>query len=270
MWLLEKEIKHPENDLKIRDALNKLNVPYFEIDKRAFETIKLEDLPTFNFDFVYGSVNILKDLLDKISGIYFNEDNFNYKSWAKHYKENLFNSPNESQITTVKDINMISFEDNKDYFIRPVKDLKSFSGQVVNKKELEVFIHEIKNSKYTDLNENIEIVIAPAYKIEKEWRCFVVDGKVSTASQYKNNGALEISRKNIPEEMIAFAEDMSKVWSPEKIFTLDICLSNKKFYIVEAQCSNTSGFYDCDIEKLVYDINEVCKYEKKPSRILRF
>ena len=38
-----------------------------------------------NFYFVYASTNIIEELKDKVSGIYFNENNFNYKSWAKHY-----------------------------------------------------------------------------------------------------------------------------------------------------------------------------------------
>lgn len=270
MWLLEKEIKHPENDMKIRHALNALGVEYVEIDKRPFERLDANTLDDREFDFVYGSTNLIEDLMGEVSGIYFNEDNFNYKTWSDHYGNHLFNDPKESQIMTIGNAHDETMEENKLYFMRPVKDLKSFSGTVVNKKEFMTFIEEVKSGSYTALNNDVEIVIAPAYKIEKEWRCFMVDGEVATASQYRNNGNLEITRGNIPEEMKEFAKSMSQIWSPEKVFTLDVGLSKNTFYIIEAQCANTSGFYDCDIEALVNYINKVPKNEKRSGHIPRF
>lgn len=33
MWLLEKTIKHPQNDIKLRNVLNSLNIDFIEIIK---------------------------------------------------------------------------------------------------------------------------------------------------------------------------------------------------------------------------------------------
>lgn len=270
MWLLEKEIKHPENDIKIRHALKSLGVEYVEISKRPFERLDANTLDTREFDFVYGSTNLIEDLMGEVSGIYFNEDNFNYKTWADNYGSHLFNDPKESQIMTIGNAHNAIIEQDRLYFMRPVKDLKSFSGTVVDKKEFTSFIEEVNTGKYTALNNDIEIVLAPAYKIDKEWRCFMVDGEVAAASQYRNNGNLEISRANIPEEMKVFAKSMAKIWSPERVFTLDVGLSKNTFYVIEAQCANTSGFYDCDIESLVNHINKVPKNEKRTGHIPGF
>lgn len=270
MWLLEKEIKHPENDVKLRNALKELGIEFIEIEKRSFEAINYDNIKDMNFDFVYASTNIIEELKDKVSGIYFNENNFNYKSWAKHYGSYLFNDPNETKIVKIKEIDFSCINENDNYFLRPVKDLKSFSGTVVNKKELLIFSNEIKEGKYTYLNDNVEVVIAPAYKIEKEWRCFMANGKVAAASQYKENGKLLISNKLLPKEMIKFAENMAAIWSPDIIFTLDIGMANQKYYIIEAQCSNSSGFYDCNMIELVKSISEAVKNERRFSRIPRF
>lgn len=270
MWLLEKEIKHPENDLKLRNALKELNIDFLEIEKRSFEKIDYKSFTSKDFDFVYASTNIIEELMGKVSGIYFNEENFNYKSWAENYGSYLFNDPKESYIFKIKNVDLSLLNDNDDYFLRPVKDLKSFSGTVVTKNEFQIFVNEIKDGKYSSLDIDVEVVIAPAYKIEKEWRCFMVNGKIASASQYKENGVLVISNKNIPEEMLNFAEKMADIWSPEKIFTLDIALSNNNYYVIEAQCSNSSGFYDCDMVKLVQSINEAVKNEKRVSYIPRF
>lgn len=257
MWLLEKTIKHPQNDIKLRNALNSLNIDFIEVDKKPFIPLDIKEIKNTHFDFVYASTNTIKDLGENFPGVYFNLDNFNYKSWIKFYGDNVFNSPSESNISTIKFLNLSLLDDNKMYFIRPVDDLKSFSGTVVSKKELTIFINEVNNGKYSQLDEYTEIIIAPAYKIEKEWRCFIVDKKVATASLYKKHGSLCISNKDIPETMILFAEEMSKLWEPAKIFTLDIGLANNKYYIIEAQCSNSSGFYECDVLKLVQSIKNL-------------
>jgi len=52
--------------------------------------------------------------------------------------------------------------------------------------------------------------------------------------------------------------------------SLDVGLSKNTFYVIEAQCANTSGFYDCDIEELVNHINKVPKNEKRAGIISRF
>lgn len=259
MWLIEKELKHPVNDLKLRQALKNLNIDFKEVIKRPFESIDVSKWPNKDFDFVYVSTNLLLDLKDKIKGIYFNEKNFSYKAWSLNYGDKLFNNPEESIVSTFENINISFLNDENYYFVRPVKDLKSFSGTVISVSELILFINEVNQNKYTDLNNQVEIIIAPSYNIEKEWRCFIVNGKVSTASLYKNNGNLAISRNDIPDEMVLFAENIAKIWSPAKVFTLDIGLSGGSYYIIEAQCANTSGFYDCDINKLVSDINSISK-----------
>jgi len=66
------------------------------------------------------------------------------------------------------------------------------------------------------------------------------------------------------------AENMAKVWSPDTIFTLDIGMANQKYYIIEAQCSNSSGFYDCNMIELVKNISEAVKNERRVSSIPRF
>lgn len=78
MWLLERTIKHPENDIKLRNALSQLNIDFMEIEKRPFEKTSYEKFKDIHFDFVYASTNVIEDLNGQCSGIYFNEENFNY------------------------------------------------------------------------------------------------------------------------------------------------------------------------------------------------
>lgn len=259
MWLLEKEIKHHDNDMKLREALNYLGIGFIEIEKKPFENIDYDHIKNNHFDFVYASTNVIEELKDKVSGIYFNESNFNYHSWAKNYGDYLFNNPKETKIFKIKDFVPSLFNEKDFYFIRPVKDLKSFSGSILKKEDLIYFLNEVKLNKYTNLNEELEITISPAYNIDHEWRCFIVNKKVACVSQYKKNGVLFISNKDIPASLIEFSEKIAEIWSPDFIFTLDIGISGDKYYIIEAQCSNSSGFYDCDMIQLVKSINEAVK-----------
>lgn len=267
MWLLERTIKHPENDIKLRNALSQLNIDFMEIEKRPFEKTSYEKFKDIHFDFVYASTNVIEDLNGQCSGIYFNEENFNYHSWAKYYGDYLFNNPNESKIIRVQNFNSLSLNNEEYFFVRPVKDLKSFSGTVMKKNDIICFFNDIINKKYINLDGNTEVLISPAYNIDKEWRCFIVNKKVVCVSQYKQNGRLYIKSENIPDSLIDYSEKVSNIWSPDLIFTLDVGISKGKYYIIEAQCSNSSGFYDCDLIQLIKSISEASKNEKRTGFI---
>ena len=43
-WLLEKTIKHPQNDIKLRNALNSLNIDFIEVDKKPFVPLDITEI----------------------------------------------------------------------------------------------------------------------------------------------------------------------------------------------------------------------------------
>lgn len=88
----------------------------------------------------------------------------------------------------------------------------------------------------------------------------MVDGKVSSFSQYKNCGKLEINNE-MPHEIIAFAENCAEYLDPIPAYTMDICevdYGYKYVYrVVECNSFNSADFYDCSVEKIIDDVNKM-------------
>jgi len=154
--------------------------------------------------------------------------------------------------TTLKDFSNDGYNDDELFFIRPVSDLKEFNGGVMSFKDIRSWESKI-NCHNLDLG-SIPIVIGEAFGISHEWRLFLVDGKVSSGSQYRTYYVLNID-ENVPKNVISFAEAQAKVYSPADVFVMDIGKSNNNLYIIEIGCFNSAGFYGSDIEKIVFDVS---------------
>ena len=94
------------------------------------------------------------------------------------------------------------------------------------------------------------IQIALPKKILKEFRFWVVNGRVVTGSQYMignrvvlnsivDNGAVDFAQKMVDQFQIADA------------FVIDIAMTNDGYRIVECGCINCAGFYKADMQKLI-------------------
>ena len=105
---------------------------------------------------------------------------------------------------------------------------------------------------------NTRIIVGTPFNISHEWRCFMVGGKVSSASQYRKDKVLSISA-GAPPEVIEFAESMANLWSPSDVFVMDVARCGQELYTLENNCFNSSGFYACDIEKIVRDVSDIAR-----------
>lgn len=139
------------------------------------------------------------------------------------------------------------------FFARPTKDTKVFSGQVFTKESWEEWIKEVRqNSSMGHLTEETRILLAPLKDpIQQEIRCWIVDGKPVTISQYKIGNRINMLNMDNNGEALIFAKDMCKLFCPADAFVLDICLYQDEYKIVEINCINCSGFYDGDMSKLI-------------------
>jgi len=96
------------------------------------------------------------------------------------------------------------------------------------------------------------VLVAPLKSnIQQEIRCWIVDGKPVTISQYKIGSRVVYQNHDNNEEAWIFAKDMCKIYCPAKAFVLDICLYQDEYKVVEINCINCSGFYDGDMSKLI-------------------
>ncbi len=232
-----------------------------EINNFCYELIKVipfsTELPNITFDdkinIYYGSVNFINTLYKNLNpvGVFFN-DQFSMEIYNNNWKSFMLNNDNNSKITTFKEFWNENHNDDTLFFCRPDADDKSFSGEVRTFKEIKnIFINTTVGDNIT---ENTKILISTPYNITKEWRNYIINGKVVTSSLYRKNFKLN-TNGNIPIDMIEFVEARCKEFTPHKIFTMDIALCGGDYYIIECGCINSAGLYSADVTKLINDIS---------------
>jgi len=154
-------------------------------------------------------------------GSFYNE-NHDYTVYSKYYKENMLNW--DSKIQKASD----PIDIDGPFFARPTGDTKLFKGK---------------------------IQVAPLQNILQEIRCFIVKGKVITASMYKL-GNVVLYKECMDNDIIEYANNMASVYQPADAFVMDICRTANGLKIVECNCINCAGFYDIDMQKLIVSLED--------------
>ena len=238
------------NEKRLLDTLNRFDLPYeFYVhipfaDKLVFETKEKNVM-------MFGSMNSshLAKPYGWNPGSFYNE-NHDYLIYREYYKDNMLNA--DSKIQRI--IDPINIED--EFFVRPVGDTKTFNGKVYCKETWdEALALNIHNSKNIDTGEdrfdyNELIQIASLKTIYQEVRCFIIKGKVITASTYKLGGSAYFL-ECFDEDILEFVNNMIDLYQLADGFVMDVCRTDKGLKIVECGCLNACGFYDINMQKLI-------------------
>ncbi len=238
------------------DACKVLGVAYEGIEVIPFDPT-LPDI-TPGPALFYGGTNFVTNVWRSkrwSPGAFFDEDNFTFSS----YKDNWDVLNNEAVITTFDKAAKENIDPDKFIFIRPNKDLKEFAGDVIKFKDLISWKDKISMGGGI-FDGSCEIVISEPYNISDEWRLFIVDKEPITGSHYRSYGHLEI-KPEVPEIVLDFARTQTSKWNPAPVYALDIGRSGDGFYVIEANCFNSSGFYASDVEKIVRTVTGFCLLE---------
>lgn len=227
------------------------------------ESYNVDDLPecvppTKNV-FVFGAIKLARIAADRgwSPGSMMNE-NHDFQVYSKHYKDNLLNY--DSEILTLG--TTFDWKPNEVKFIRPTKDTKSFTGQLFTEHEwkdtVENYLHNYRSERF---NESTEIQVSTPKNIHKEIRCWVVDGKVITASQYRLGNTV-LYDDFVEQEAVEYAQSMVDIFQLAEAFVIDVCMTDNGWKIVECGCINCAGFYKSDIQKMIMAVDD--KFNRVP------
>lgn len=200
--------------------------------------------------FVFGSVKMSHIASDYgwYPGSMYNA-NHDYRVYSRHYKENLLNY--DSLVCKFSD--KLSFKDEY-RFIRPCEDTKTFTGKVFTNEEWVEFVdYSLTNGHTTTLNGDTPIQVCSVKSINREIRAWVIDGKMVTASQYKQGDSVFYHECNEPY-VRDFVEEMAKIYCPADAFVMDVAMTMSGAKIVEINCINSAGFYECNMQRLLEGI----------------
>lgn len=267
-WIIQNNLI-AENDLnEIQNACKDMGVEFEEILVIPFSSELPEFIKDDKTNIYYGSTTLMYNVykhLNKPEGLFFNEESFSIENYIKVWKDYMLNS--EARTLAFKDFVLENNADDSLWFIRPDADDKSFNGETKTFKDIKDFLEGVIKSNKFMADEGLippdicvtgdtMVMVGPPYNIKKEWRNYIVDGKVVASSLYRKNFRLNKSRHDVPEDMIKFVEDRCKEYMPHKIFAMDIALCGDGYYIIECGCLNSVGFYDADIPKIVRSVTE--------------
>ena len=232
------------------EQLQRLEISYSSVSVNP-RLLKIEPdiTPLQSRVFVMGSSS-----LGKIAKIrqwtpgYFDQ-NLDYQLYLKHYSTQMLNS--NAIISTL----VHAKPQWERFFIRPVYDLKTFSGNIMEKNDLITLQQKIiKSTTYIDGNQ--KIVIAPLQTINAEYRFWVVDGKIVTSSLYKSRQQPLLSDQ-VASHISGYAQKQVDIWQPNRAFVMDIADTPNGLKIIEINAINSSALYACNIEKLISAINQM-------------
>jgi len=256
-WLIQKKFgKDPKVDKLIRD-LNKFEIPIsycrvipFSTDGIEFESDEPDPKKKI---FTYGSYTLAIIAKKYYNPASFISDKLNMKWMFKHFGNEMLN--NDMIFSTIG----TTVLPNSESFIRPVEDSKAFTGQIMTGDdfyEWKCKLLTIGTEGYATIDLNTEIVYAPYKPIHQEVRCFIINSKVITYSQYKLGGEYKPS-PTVDEYIIDYVKDVIKIWEPEKAYCLDIAIIDGIPKILEANCINASGLYEIDTQKFIMAVEEL-------------
>lgn len=232
--------------------LKRYNLDYEVIKFRPF-TEELEFETDRKDVWFFGSVNGAKvaERYNWNPGTLYN-DSHDFEAYGTAYGKNMLN--HDGKVIQVGE----DIPENYPYvfFARPTKDTKIFSGGPFTKDSWKEWIADLSDDSIRqNLTKETKILIAPLKSgIQQEIRCWIVDGKVVTISQYKIGSRVLYMNHDNNQEAWIFAQDMCNIFCPAKAFVLDICLYQDEYKVVEINCINCSGFYDGDMSKLIQSL----------------
>jgi len=259
LHLLQKNVFGHHHYEMLTDALDRMKLRHQVVQFRQFYQKELfnEDGTPVEVDtknvFCWGSVKLAHVARDQgwDPGSFMN-DNHDYRVYAQHYGDEMLNS--DSQVIKFGE----SFTaPSHVFFARPCGDTKTFGGQCFIPSSWEEFVKHALEKKgvHSTLDENTMVQISSHKTIEREFRVWVVKGRVITASQYKIGTKVVHSRSDEPM-VLEYAQRMVDIYQPAEAFVLDVCMADGKMKVVEVNCINCAGFYDTDLQKLLAAVED--------------
>lgn len=213
----------------------------------------------------YGSTSMIKawakSKYDK-NGFFFNQDNLRTSKWVTELGRFILNS--DAQIMTLAEAIEKPFSGSM--FVKPDNDLKDFTGDIIDGAELKKFYENVSAGGFT-FGTDIPIVISKPKSMGWEYRLFMIGTEVVASSSYKMKSLMD-STKKVPEQVFEFARQTAEIWHPDDAYVMDVCAVfdeegtdlNRLYKVIEFNCINASGFYNCSVGDIVGRLSRLVDY----------
>ena len=224
-----------------------------------------------NYDFlsnkgpviVYGSVALLQDLSDKAGSLPFTPalwshwDSFCcrtfYSRWESWLLQRKFEFVPIGDMKRRWDALIDDYGINDRVFLRPDAGNKDFNGGIVKRDYFNAWHGTAM--RFSPPPDSLVVVASPE-KILAEYRLFIADGVVVAGSKYKT-GEFVCPEPGYHDQARQVAETAAKVWSPARVFCIDVAETPAGFRIVECNPFNCAGVYESDLRLLTAGVERI-------------
>lgn len=195
LWAVQGGIINDDDAQGMLDAFKALNLPYEILQVAPFD---YENIPDVNYKghiIPYGGTKFIDALRLIKPWVCFFNDNFKYHLAIEKYEKYMFNS--DGEYMKMSRFSPSNYKKGEYLFIRPDKDIKEFPGNTIKPEDFMTWYRSLQG-KGMDVNEDTETIVSQSSNINREWRTFVVDGNIISASQYRKDHYLT-KNADVPE-----------------------------------------------------------------------
>lgn len=255
-WVVQQNLTSESTCTEIAAACGKIGVRCAPVQIIPFT----DALPPFErapINIPYGSTTfgVLASQDEDLRKAYFMNANFNMRVYLERWGKHMLNYG--AALIAMDKVAPDMHPPDKTVFVRPLDDSKSFSGTVMTFSELLMWRDQLA-AVTSDQHPIGEVLIAEPFNIAREWRLWIVNGTVISASRYRESFRLS-KEKGCPDAVRTFAEERCREFTPHDIFVMDIGESAGELYIIECGCMNSAGFYKGEIDVIVRSVTEYMK-----------
>jgi hypothetical protein len=248
-WVVQSNIPNSDSPSRLQSACRQVGRPYFPVLVEPGQR-DLPDLGEIQAPLVFHGVTTLilraseSDCWNR--GVFYDAENFTHQAYCKGFGSAYLNC--EGIVMDWPSLLERAANPPQPLFIKPVNDLKAFTGFVAGAHEI-CELHRKLAAVAGRLTHSV--VAAPRQEVDAEWRLFVVDGVIVSGSMYRPT-----AETYLPEDLLAFAAECIEKWTPSPVFVLDVGRVDSSWRIIECNCFNWSRFYLANVPLIVERISE--------------
>lgn len=245
-WLVQANMRDQLARHRFEEALDAIGADHHSVDVVPFSPV----LPALPFADDGRAIACLgPSFVPRVAlstswrpGIFFDPTTFRWSVMAHEWTGLMFT--HDGAVASARDV-LADFEGP--LFVRPDEDSKLFDGGV--------FADAAQLRAAIGANLDVPVVRGAPAPVDAEWRCFVVNGRVVDASEYRRAGQPSLHR-GAPPRVLDLVEAAAARWLPAQVTCIDIASSGDRFGIVEANCFSAARFYAADAETILRAVHE--------------
>ena len=257
-WVVQEGFDHDPGMVQLKELLVRYEIPHTLVKVVPFvgELVPEPQIPDGEMVFCSGSYSMRHAA--KKNGWFpgvFDLEGVAHHPYLNQWSQHMLND--DAVFSTFENVMWVAEENFwKEFFLRPLQDSKVFAGNVFSIDEYNEWrtkVVVLEEDDGTSLRRDTKVLVSSPKKIHSEFRFFIVNRNVVTASQYKSGNQVLYSTC-VDEELIHFANARAAEWNPADAYCLDLARTPDGIRFVEINTINSCGLYAADVNRLLQAI----------------